>query len=294
MLDSDRLKNIAAKLKDKSLEANFPNNIIASVDIGDCSFRTLENEPRFGVLELKNQYGSLRIVDGQHRLYSFLYAKDLKDSFDLAVGAFLNLSQEEQSVIFASINYYAKRVTPDLIDYLFSLETKRSALGSAAVICRKLSDEDSIFGDDRLFLGYEKSRKGRYIGLHSIVRVLIGDRYNLISEKCGRIQKNKGDEETPRRILRDYFVSIANNFNADWVRRKDGFVKTSNGIGVFLGLLSRMAMRESLDKLNRNTFDKYLRRLARTRWQKYREMELTSEGARWEVINQLSKKMKLD
>jgi DGQHR domain-containing protein len=288
MLDPERLKDIAAKLKERSFETNFPNNIIASIDHADCSFIPFENQTDSGTLELKNRYGSLRVVDGQHRLYSFLYTKDLKDYFVLPVSAFLDLTQEEQSVIFASINYYAKRVTPDLIDYLFSLETQRSKVGKAALICIKLSDEDHVFGDDRLFLGYG-SRKGRYLGLHSLVRVLIGERYDLIKDgKGGRIQVDKDDEETPRKILREYFKSIRDNFYNDWSNRKDGFVKTSNGIAVFLGLLARMAMRETLDKLTQNTFDKYLRRLKGTRWANYREQELTSEGARWEAIKKLS------
>jgi len=294
MLDPKRLKDIAVKLKEKSFEANFPNNIIASIGQADCSFKPFESQTDFGTLELKNRYASLRVVDGQHRLYSFLYTKDLKDSFVLPVSAFLDLTQEEQSIIFASINYYAKRVTPDLIDYLFSLETKRSAVGRAALICRNLSDKDHVFGNDRLFLGYEKSRKGRYLGLHSIVRVLTSKRYNLITDSGGRIQLNKDDEETPREILREYFKSIKGNFYNDWNRRKDGFVKTSNGIAVFLGLLSRMAMREPQDKLTQNTFDKYLKRLKGTRWSYYRDQGLTSEGARWDVIKKLSKRMKLD
>lgn len=294
MLDPERLKDIAAKLKEKSFEANFPNNIIGSVDQLDCSFNPFEDQANFGTLELKNRYGSLRVVDGQHRLYSFLYTKELKDNFVLPVSAFLNLTQEEQSIIFASINYYAKRVTPDLIDYLFSLETKRSAVGRAAYVCRKLSEEDHVFGDDRLFLGYERSRKGRYLGLHSIVRVLIYDRYNLISDKGGRIQIDRDDEETPRKILREYFRSMKDNFSSNWNDRKDGFVKTSNGIAVFLGLLYRMALREPQEKLTQSTFDKYFKRLKGTRWSYYREQGLTSEGVRWEVIKKLSKRMKLD
>lgn len=293
MLDPERLKDIAAKLRERSFETNFPNNIIASIDHADCSFMPFENQTDSGTLELKNRYGSLRVVDGQHRLYSFLYTKDLKDYFVLPVSAFLDLTQEEQSVIFASINYYAKRVTPDLIDYLFSLETQRSKVGKAALICIKLSDEDHVFGDDRLFLGYG-SRKGRYLGLHSIVRALTGERYDLIKDgKGGRIQVDKDDEETPRKVLREYFKSIRDNFYNDWSNRKDGFVKTSNGIAVFLGLLSQMARGEPLDKLTQNTFNKYLRRLKGTRWANYREQELTSEGVRWEAIKKLGKRMKL-
>lgn len=293
MLDPERLREIAIKLKEKSFEANFPNNIIASIDQTDCSFKPFDNQTDYGILELKNRYGSLRVVDGQHRLYSFLYTKDLKDNFALAVSAFLDLTQEEQSTIFASINYYAKRVTPDLIDYLFSLEIKRGAVGKAAIICRRLSEEDHVFGGDRLYLGYG-SRKGRYLGLHSIVRTLTNDRYNLITDKGGRIQQSKDDEETPRIVLRDYFKSIRDNFYNDWSKRRDGFVKTSNGIAVFLGLLSRMVMREPSNRLNQTTFDRYFKRLKGTRWSNYHDQALTSEGARWDAIKKLSKRMKLD
>ena len=102
------------------------------------------------------------------------------------------------------------------------------------------------------------------------------------------------DEENPRVLLREYFKSIRDNFYSDWSKRREGFVKTSNGIAVFLGLLSRIAMREPPDKLNRDTFDKYLRRLKGTRWSSYSYQGLTSEGDRWEAIKKLSKKMRLD
>ncbi|MGI0015801.1 MAG: DGQHR domain-containing protein, partial [Nitrososphaera sp.] len=131
MLDPARLRNIAEKLKQNSFETNFPNNIIVSADSSDCTFTPNEGSADVGILKLRNRYASLRVVDGQHRLYSFLYVDGLRDQFQLVVSALEGLSQEEQSVVFASVNYYSKRVTPDLIDYLFSLESRRGKIGRA-------------------------------------------------------------------------------------------------------------------------------------------------------------------
>lgn len=294
MLDPNRLKEIAEKLKANSFEANFPNNIVAEIDPKDCAFDALEGADS-GTLRIKNRYASLRVVDGQHRLYAFLHAPSLRDGFQLVTSAFLDLSQAEQSTVFASINFFAKKVTPDLIDYLFSLETSRTHVGKAAFICRQLSEKDHVFDKNELFLGYGTRSREHYLGLHSIVRILIDEkRYRLILPKGGKLQKDSDDEETPRYVLREYFKAIKHNFYGDWNKGKDGFVKTANGIGVFLGLLSRIVTHDDyLEELDEKRFDKYLRKLKRTRWSYLRERVSASESDRQKVILELSKRMKL-
>ncbi len=181
MLDPKRLKDIGQLLKEKKFEVNFPNNIIANIESEHLSFSP-EKDSSFGSLQIENKFGRVWIIDGQHRLYSFLHAPDIKDDFKLIVTAYVDLNFSEQSRIFATINSAAKRVTPDLIDYLFSLELPRNYIGTASKICIKLSD-DGIFDDNNLYLGFEKPRKRtQYIGIHSIVRVLTNEKkYNLIT-----------------------------------------------------------------------------------------------------------------
>lgn len=295
LLDPSRIKAISELLREKKFEVNFPNNIIANIESDHISF-TSNNNSYVGVLEIENKFGRIWIIDGQHRLYSFLHAPDIKEDFELIVTAFVDLKYAEQSKIFATINSSAKKVTPDLIDYLFSLELPRNYIGSASKVCINLS-EKGIFDDNRLYLGFEKPRKRtNYLGIHAIVRVLTNEKkYNLITHKGGNLRKDKDDEENPENLLSYYFNSIKNNFRYDWNKGKDGFVKTADGLAIFLGILDKIMKNQpkDLDKLTQKDFDRYLKKLKKVNWRKMSERSSSSESDRQKVLKDLLRRIRL-
>lgn len=116
----------------------------------------------------------------------------------------------------------------------------------------------------------------------------------MIKVMEGLRKTKKDDISVPKRILGEYFKCVKKNFYSDWKKGKSGFVKASNGIAIFLGLLSRIAMKEaSPDRLDSKLFDKYLERLSGTRWAAFRDQKLSSDSARHDTIKELSKKMKI-
>ncbi|MFC1594685.1 DGQHR domain-containing protein, partial [Candidatus Omnitrophota bacterium] len=125
IIKRDRLNKISQYINDEN--GMLPNNLI--IAFGDYISKFLKFYPaalqshgykmqlnQFGVLqgilEFPRDYRSCWIIDGQHRLYSFI---NVEKALTMPVVAFKNLKIDQQCKIFLDINKNQKPVPSDLV-----------------------------------------------------------------------------------------------------------------------------------------------------------------------------------
>ena len=126
MLQSRRLKKIAEYINGGG---KFPTNIVVNLKTGKKTklrFDTKEKygEEDLGVLYLPPNYASAWIIDGQHRLYGYAYARATEgfnqDSTVLPVLAYENLPTDKEMNLFIDINSKQTKVSTGLLVELYS------------------------------------------------------------------------------------------------------------------------------------------------------------------------------
>lgn len=126
MLQPRRLKKIAEYINGGG---KFPTNIVVNLKTNKKSAPKFEIKEKFdekalGVLHLPPNYASAWIIDGQHRLYGYAYARGAEgfnqDSTVLPVLAYENLPAEEEMNLFIDINSKQVKVSTGLLVELYS------------------------------------------------------------------------------------------------------------------------------------------------------------------------------
>ena len=126
MLQPKRLTQIAEYI---NAGGKFPTNIV--VNLKTPRGRPLDFEPRekvgtesLGILHLPPRYGSAWIIDGQHRLYGYAYAKAAngfnRDTSTIPVLAYENLPADKEMNLFIDINSKQVKVTTSLLVELYA------------------------------------------------------------------------------------------------------------------------------------------------------------------------------
>lgn len=126
MLQPKRLKKIAEYINDGG---KFPTNIVVNLKTGRKTglkfdiIQKFDNET-LGKLSLPPNYASAWIIDGQHRLYGYAYARTLKgfkqDSSMIPVLAYENLPAQKEMNLFIEINSKQVKVPTGLLVELYS------------------------------------------------------------------------------------------------------------------------------------------------------------------------------
>ncbi len=126
MLQPLRLKKIAEYINDGG---KFPTNIVINLKTGKKSalkfdvIESFENET-LGKLSLPTNYASAWIIDGQHRLYGYAYARAIggfsQDSSMMPVLAYENLPAEKEMNLFIDINSKQVKVSTRLLVELYA------------------------------------------------------------------------------------------------------------------------------------------------------------------------------
>lgn len=126
MLQPNRLKKIAKYIND---DGRFPTNIVINLKTpngSDLQFDRMEvdSDEVWGTLHLPPNYASAWIIDGQHRLYGYVYARDTvgfnPDNTTLPVLAYENLSAEKEMNLFIDINSKQVKVRSSLLVELYA------------------------------------------------------------------------------------------------------------------------------------------------------------------------------
>jgi DNA sulfur modification protein DndB len=124
MLIPKRLKSIAKYIDGGG---QFPTNIVINIKAKqELLFDKKEviGESSFGTLHLPNRYASAWIIDGQHRLYGYVYSKRILkrdlDKTTFPVLAYENLPPMAEADLFVDINSKQERVKQNLIKEIYA------------------------------------------------------------------------------------------------------------------------------------------------------------------------------
>ena len=180
MLQSRRLKKISAYINGGG---KFPTNIVLNLKTGKRTKLRFDVKEKFGeealgVLHLPPKYASAWIIDGQHRLYGYTYARSAKgfkqDSTVLPVLAYENLPAEKEMNLFIDINSKQVKVNTGLLVELYSDLHWRSSDPEEAFqallsrIASRLNSERSSPLHDRMVVSGKKKTQYRCLTQTSI------------------------------------------------------------------------------------------------------------------------------
>ncbi|WP_420632605.1 DGQHR domain-containing protein [Candidatus Palauibacter sp.] len=126
MLQPHRLKKIAGYINDGG---KFPTNIVVNLKTRKGTNLRFDDKEKhgdeaWGTLHLPPNYASAWIIDGQHRLYGYVYARAAggfnDDSTTLSVLAYENLPAEKEMNLFIDINSKQVKVRTALLIELYA------------------------------------------------------------------------------------------------------------------------------------------------------------------------------
>ena len=159
----------------------FPNSIIVSTK-GDLQFKKLLNEdniPEVGMLTLPSSYCSMKVVDGQHRLYGFAKLDDdVIQNFNLIVVAYKEIEKFKEVYTFIKINSTQSRVDASLLynlkaDFEYPLDHEYYDERIAVLIAREFNKSNSTLKGKIYFHGLEEKRSNKPVTLATFVTALL-------------------------------------------------------------------------------------------------------------------------
>lgn len=126
MLQPVRLRKIAEYINNGG---KFPTNIVVNLKTNKhrrLKFESMGKDAEgLGTLHLPANYASAWIIDGQHRLYGYAYARRIEDSFKgdstiIPVLAYENLPSDKEMNLFIDINSKQVKVNTGLLVELYA------------------------------------------------------------------------------------------------------------------------------------------------------------------------------
>lgn len=195
------------------------------------NFSTVSKNPNLGLLQIPEEPGILRCLDGQHRLLA-LSAKG-EDDLDIDIPSVLfdKLDSRQIVELFVTINAKHTKLNPS---HLISLSGRRlyadrhQAL--AHDIIRRLNEEEGspLQGEIKI-LGVGKGK----VSQASLADEMVELFSNI--EKIGGEDRYKEIEENGKRFFLNYFKAIQTIFPKAWIGRKYS-IKTGAALRAFIRL----------------------------------------------------------
>lgn len=193
------------------------------------NFSPIGKNTNLGMLQIPEEPGILRCLDGQHRLLALSAPTDKNVEIDVPAVLFDTLDPRQTVELFVTINAKHTRLNPS---HLISLAGRRlyadpyQAL--AHDIIRQLNEEESspLRGEIKI-LGVGKGR----VSQASLADEMV-DLFNNI-EKIGGTRRFKEFEENGKRFFLNYFKAILAFFPRAWAGRKYS-IKTGAALRAFI------------------------------------------------------------
>ena len=212
------------------------------------SFSPTGKNSNLGMLQIPEEVGILRCLDGQHRLLA-LSAKAEKDSeIDVPAVLFDTLDSRQIVELFVTINAKHTRLNPS---HLISLAGRRlyadryQALAHDTI--RNLNEEESspLHGEIKI-LGVGKGR----VSQASLADEMVDLFANI--EKIGGADRFKEFEQNGKRFFLNYFKAILATFPKAWAGRKYS-IKTGAALRAFIRVSPDVMARSK--ELKKDAFD---------------------------------------
>lgn len=254
-LNPTRVKQIHSYIG--TADATFPTSIIIAI----ASDNIIDQDNSSLTIRIGEDVA--KVIDGQHRLAGF----DEYNSrgFELVVSIFVDISEEEQALIFSIINLKQTRVDKSLVYDLFDLATTRSPQKTAHDVAKilnltpgsplerriKLLGRNPTLGDEILYKAplTQATVVGRLLKMISNNPDF--DRDLLMRKKSVELSStdvDKGlifrkyfaqdDDASIVRIMMNYFNAVKNTFPDQWADTGNPISKTI-GFGALMRLLQK-------------------------------------------------------
>jgi len=234
----------------------FKNSVV-------CSFeRPVNFEPKptglllqstnieFGILSIPKLYGTVWVIDGQHRIYGYAGANPETKKTHIGIMAYQDIEKKRQAKDFIDINQKQKSVDPNTLWDLLSQTDPYSMQGAITKIARELNKK-GIFKGKILIPGK------MFHGKKSLYPLKIANICNSLYDR--RLLDYKGrdnlykrtpdvtdDNRYPDSII-DYPVSVLDQYfsllwdiaeeTPEW---RKGFIIQNNGVNIFLRVLTEI------------------------------------------------------
>jgi DGQHR domain-containing protein len=223
------------------------------------NFSPMGKNPNLGLLQIPEEPGILRCLDGQHRLLALSAHMEKSVEIDVPAVLFDTLDPRQTVELFVTINAKHTRLNPS---HLISLAGRRlyadpyQAL--AHDIIRQLNEEeDSPLHGDIKILGVGKGR----VSQASLADEMV-DLFSNI-EKIGGKDRFNEFEQNGRRFFRNYFKAILVLFPKAWAGRKYS-IKTGAALRAFIRVSPDVMARSK--ELKNDPFDYFGIREAIKNW----------------------------
>jgi DGQHR domain-containing protein len=262
-----------------TIDATFPTSVILSISSEHASF----NE-KTGEMELKNEPGVAKIIDGQHRIAGLKNYTE-ESPFHVNVTIFIDMDLEDQAMVFATINIKQTKVSKSLMYNLFDYATTRSPQKSCHDIAKLLNYKNGSPFQDRIKILGKATGKSETITQATFVEELMKYMSNDPMGDRDRIKRKRkllriGAKETKKlifrnmfidnkdaeiaRIIYNYFTSVQNKWGNYWIQAKPGNIlnKTTGFVALMKFLRPCYLLVGKLDEIvNVSEFDKIFRRI---------------------------------
>lgn len=229
-----------------------------------------------GILTLPMKYSSAEIIDGQHRIYGFIKAKEEhRKEYNLLVVGMKDPGYKKRKELFVTINSTAKPVNPNLVSFLKyeedENECKKDTELMAIKTVIKLNEYKNGPFKDKIQLLDWPSKKISLRSYSVNLRNLIGPR-GVLREFC---EKNKNYEGNTSKdyikILNLYFSTIKGLFKKEWMNPEKYILANNRAINAFLKLIKPILSeleKKKESELTYEFFKKYLSSLKKFDWKK--------------------------
>src|SRR4030042_2564506 len=235
-------------------------------------FSPIGKNPSLGMLQIPEEPGILRCLDGQHRLLALSAPSEKNMEIDVPAVLFDTLDPRQTVELFVTINAKHTRLNPSPLSSVAGRRLyadRHQAL--AHDIIRRLNEEEGspIQGEIKI-LGVGKGR----VSQASLADEMV-DLFSNI-EKIGGESRYKEFEENGKRFFLNYFKAIQTLFPKAWAGRKYS-IKTGAALRAFIRVSPDVMARSK--NLKRDPFDHFGIREAIKPWgEKIGEARFETEG----------------
>ena len=235
-------------------------------------FSPIGKNPSLGMLQIPEEPGILRCLDGQHRLLALSAPSEKNMEIDVPAVLFDTLDPRQTVELFVTINAKHTRLNPS---HLISLAGRRlyadryQALSHDIIRCLNEEEGSPIQGEIKI-LGVGKGR----VSQASLADEMV-DLFSNI-EKIGGESRYKEFEENGKRFFLNYFKAIQTLFPKAWAGRKYS-IKTGAALRAFIRVSPDVMARSK--NLKKDPFDHFGIREAIKPWgEKIGEARFETEG----------------
>lgn len=190
-LSEKRIKEISNYVT--TLDATFPSSVLLAIDeypFEKSQLGDIQTSDDFNVkydetsrsLRIKRSESIAHIIDGQHRVFGLqralennkMFAENV-ENFELVVSIFINIDDENQALVFSTINKAHTKVNKSLVVDLFELATTRSPQRTSHNIVKLLNErKGSPFQDRVKMLGFADDTSKETITQATLAELIIG------------------------------------------------------------------------------------------------------------------------